>query len=193
MAAAAQQVPGGRTAEAHPLERATDAGPVARRALLFSRLILAGAGLSWIIALAALPFLPETIPVHWNIYGEADGFAGRLGGAFCLPVIITLTAVLLFVLPRFDRMRGTFQDSRDIYAIVSFSTVCLILGIQSVAMLSSTGMDVPVAIAFPVLLGFFFMVIGSLMPHIRRNTTIGIRLPWTIRDETVWKRTHERG
>ncbi len=193
MAAAAQQVPGGKTAEAHQPQRAADAGPVARRALLFSRLTFAIAGLSWIVALAALPYLPETIPVHWNIYGEADGFSGQLTGAFGLPALITLTAAFLVVLPRFDRMREAFEDSRDIYAMVTFSTVSLILGIQSVAMLSAVSTDVPVAVAFPILLGFFFMVIGSLMPYVRRNTTIGFRLPWTIRDDTVWKRTHEHG
>ena len=193
MAAAAQQVPAGKTPEAHPPERATDAGPVAKRALLFSRLTFAVVGLSWIVALAALPYLPETIPVHWNIYGEADGFSGRLTGAFSIPALITLTTALLVVLPRFDRMRETFEDSRDIYAMVTFSTVSLILGIQSIAMLSSAGMNVPVAVAFPILLGFFFIVIGSLMPYVRRNTTIGFRLPWTIRNEAVWKRTHEHG
>ncbi len=190
---AARQDPAGeKTAE--PEEKAAaDAGPVARRALIFSRLSLAGAGLSWIIALAALPYLPETIPVHWNFYGEPDGFSGRLAGAFGLPILITLTAVLLFMLPRSGRMRGTFEDSRDIYAIVGFAAVSLLLGIHTVAMLSSSGADVPVAFAFPVLLGFFFIVIGSLMPYLRRNTTVGFRLPWTIRNEMVWKRTHEHG
>lgn len=191
MAAAAQQVSAGKTAEASPPERAADAGPVVRRALLFSRLTLVVAGLSWIVALAALPYLPDTIPVHWNVYGEADVFSGRLSGAFGLPALITLTAALLIVLPRFDRMRETFEDSRDIYAMVTFSTVSLFLGIHSVAMLSSAGMNVPVAVAFPALLGFFFMVIGNLMPYVRRNTTIGFRLPWTIRNDAVWKRTHE--
>jgi uncharacterized membrane protein len=54
-------------------------------------------------------------------------------------------------------------------------------------------MGLPLTVVFPMLLGFFFIVVGSLMPHIRRNTTIGIRLPWTIRDETIWKKTHEHG
>jgi uncharacterized membrane protein len=193
MAAAACREPGRGSAEEHHPERADSTGPVARRAVLFSRLTLAVVGISWMVALAALPHLPDTVPVHWNLYGEADGFSDRLTGAFGLPAIITLIAVLLVLLPRFDRMRGSFEDSRDIYAIVTFSTVLLLLGIHAVAMLSSAGMGVPVAMAFPALLGFFFIVVGSLMPYIRRNTTVGIRLPWTIRDETVWKKTHEHG
>jgi uncharacterized membrane protein len=192
MAARVKHELGGRKAAVQP-ENAVDAGPVAGRAVLFSRLTLLVTGLSWLVAFAALPYLPETIPVHWNVYGEADGFAGRLAGAFGLPIIITLTAILLVVLPRFDRMRVSFDDARDIYAIVLFATVSLLLGIEVTTLLSSAGMDLPLAVVLPVLLGFFFIVVGRLMPHIRRNTTIGIRLPWTVRDEMVWKKTHEHG
>ncbi len=192
MAAARQRETEGQKAIV-PQEKATDTGPVARRAALFSGLTYAVAGLSWIVAVAALPYLPEIIPVHWNMYGEADGFAGRLPGAFGIPVIITLITILLVALPRFDRMRDSSDDNRDIYSIVTFSTVSLLLGIEASALLSSSGMDLPLAVVFPVLLGFFFIVVGSLMPYIRRNTTIGFRLPWTVRDETVWKKTHEHG
>ncbi|OPX64296.1 MULTISPECIES: SdpI family protein [unclassified Methanoregula] len=169
------------------------AGPVERRTALFLYLTLAVVGLSWITGIVALPYLPEIIPVHWNIYGEPDGFAGRLAGTFGLPAIMTLVALLLVVLPRFERMREQFEESRDIYTMVVFAAMCLLLGIHITALLSSAGLDLPVAVAFPVLLGFFFIVIGSLMPSIRRNTTVGFRLPWTVRDDTVWRRTHEHG
>jgi uncharacterized membrane protein len=55
------------------------------------------AGLSWIIAIVALPYLSETIPIHWNSYGEADGFAQRAHRAFSFSALITLTAVFLTV------------------------------------------------------------------------------------------------
>lgn len=189
----APQEPAGRSAAIRREDDAAGAAPVARRQALFLHLTFAVVGLSWIVAIAALPYLPETIPVHWNMYGEPDGFANRLVGIFGLPAIMTLTAILLLILPRFDRYRMTFDESRDIYTIVVFASICLLFGVHVIAALSSAGWDLPVGVAFPVLLGFFFCVIGSLMPSIRRNTTVGIRLPWTVRDETVWRKTHERG
>jgi uncharacterized membrane protein len=192
MAAAPQKrEEGDRPAE--PQIRSRETGPVARRAVLFSQLTYAVVGLAWLVALAALPYLPETIPIHWNLYGEADGFAGRLVGAFALPVIMALTLILLVVLPRFDRMRVAFDDSCDIYAIITFATVSLLFGIEILTLLSSSGMDLPMGAIFPGLLGFFFIVTGSLMPYLRRNTTAGIRLPWTIRSEKVWDETHKHG
>ncbi|MFA5266928.1 MAG: SdpI family protein [Methanoregula sp.] len=192
MAAAAQRkTEGQKTAVSQ--EKATEAGPVTGREILFSRLTWAVVGLSWIIALAALPYLPEVMPVHWSLFGEADGFTGRLPGAFGLPVIITLTVVLLRVLPRFEQMKEGLGAAKDIYQILLFSSVTLLLVIEMVTLLSSAGTDVPLAVIIPILLGVFFIVMGGLMPSLPRNTTIGFRLPWTIRDEMVWKRTHEHG
>jgi len=39
-------------------------------------------------------------------------------------------------------------------------------------------------------LGILFIVIGNYMGQIRPNYTFGIRIPWTLADETVWKKPH---
>jgi uncharacterized membrane protein len=174
-------------------ETAGTSGPVTDRALLYSRLTWVVVGLAWLIALTALPNLPEIIPVHWNIYGEADGFAERFIGAISFPVLITLTAIILIIIPRFETMRYAFVQVRDIYSIISFSTICMLLCLEIISLLSSAGTDLPIAILFPMFLGLLFIVIGSLMPHVGRNTLIGFRLPWTLHDDVVWKETHERG
>ena len=170
-----------------------DQGPVERRTVLYVRLTWIVVGLAWLITLAFLPSLPETIPVHWNIFGEADMFAGGLYGAFSIPVILTFTAVVLLNLPRFEQMRQSMDSVRDIYSIMIFSLVSFLLALQVMLLLTSVGIDLPVALTLSLMLGFLFIVIGSLLPHIRRNTSMGIRLPWTIRDERVWKMTHEHG
>jgi uncharacterized membrane protein len=49
------------------------------------------------------------------------------------------------------------------------------------------------ATIFSLLIGFLFIAMGGMTPHIRRNTIMGIRLPWTLASEEVWNRTHEYG
>lgn len=167
--------------------------PISRRAAFFSFLTWGMVGLSYLVALIFLPSLPETIPVHWNLFGEADGFSSRFSGVFGLPVIITLTALLLWVLPRFEKMKQSLDKARDLYQIVIFSIISILLALEIVVLIFASGMKLPVAIIVPMLLGVLFIIIGSLLPYIGRNTTIGIRLPWTLRDDEVWKKTHERG
>jgi uncharacterized membrane protein len=46
-----------------------------------------------------------------------------------------------------------------------------------------------------VILGIavLFFFIGLMMPKIKKNYTIGIRLPWTLHSEAVWDKTHQFG
>lgn len=168
-----------------------DGGPIARRTALFMRLTWGIIFLSWIVAVLTLPILPEVIPVHWNMYGEADGFSGRIIGAFGLPVIITLTMFLLMVLPRYDSVQISLESFRDIYAMMLFTVMLLLFSVELIAFASAVGFGLPVAVVMPAMIGLLFVVMGALMPHLGRNTTIGIRLPWTVRNETVWTKTHQ--
>src|SRR6185369_6560167 len=39
-------------------------------------------------------------------------------------------------------------------------------------------------------LGAFFMILGLIMPRVRRNPWIGVRTPWTLASDENWARTH---
>lgn len=43
---------------------------------------------------------------------------------------------------------------------------------------------------FPIFLGLLFAVIGNFMPKTRRNSTIGIKVSWTLASEENWNATH---
>jgi len=168
-------------------------GCITGRAERFRYMTLAIVILSYAMAILILPILPDVIPVHWNIRGEADGFAASFPGAFGLPVIITLIAVLFILLPKYDRRYAGFEQSKDIYAIILFATTGFLLVMELIFLLIGAGYDLPVITIVPALIGFLFIVLGSLMPYIHRNTTMGIRLPWTMKSEDVWKKTHDHG
>ena len=171
--------------------RTGDEGPVARRSARFMRLTWGIVFLAWVVAFLALPSLPEVIPVHWNAFGNADAFANRIPGAFGMPGIMTLTMMLLMVLPRNDSMQVSLAPFRDIYAMVLFSLMLLLFCVELTALGIAMGLGIPIAVVMPVLIGVLFVVLGGLLPQIGRNRTMGIRLPWTIRDDVVWKKTHE--
>lgn len=170
-----------------------DSGPVARRSARFMRLTWGVVVLSWILAILALPYLPDVIPIHWGLYGEPNGFADKFSGILGLPVVITLVMVLMIVLPRFNSVEFSLDAFRDIYAMLIFATIALIFSIEAMVIVSALGVGLPVVTIISLLIGFLFIAMGGLMPHIGRNTTMGIRLPWTLASEEVWNRTHEYG
>lgn len=174
-------------------DAAGSSSPVARRSAQFMRLAWGIVILSWIVAILALPHLPEVIPIHWGLHGEPNGFADRFTGMLGLPAITTILMAILLVMPRFDSVQVTLLPFRDSYAIIIFATVTLVFCIEVMTLAIAMGAGLPVVTIISVLMGFLFIVMGSLMPHIGRNTTVGIRLPWTLKSDEVWRRTHEYG
>lgn len=181
------------TQERQPPDAAGSSSPVALRSARFMRLAWGVVILSWIVAILALPHLPEVIPIHWGLHGEPNGFADRFTGMLGLPVIATILMAVLLVMPRFDSVQVSLLPFRDSYAIIIFATVTIVFCIEVMTLAIAMGAGLPVVTIVSVLMGFLFIVMGSLMPHIGRNTTVGIRLPWTLKSDEVWRRTHEYG
>ncbi|MCX6685079.1 MAG: SdpI family protein [Methanoregula sp.] len=48
-------------------------------------------------------------------------------------------------------------------------------------------------LTMPVMIGGLFVYIGFLMEHAEPNWFVGIRTPWTMSSEMVWKKTHQKG
>ena len=53
--------------------------------------------LLWALVIYFYPQLPDTVPIHFNLHGEADGFGNRQT-MFLLPVIATLLFTILTAL-----------------------------------------------------------------------------------------------
>jgi uncharacterized membrane protein len=65
------------------------------------------------------------------------------------------------------------------------------LGALHVLMLGlALGWPIDSARAFPILIGALFVGIGNLMPRVRPNWFVGVRTPWTLSSDEVWRRTH---
>lgn len=59
--------------------------------------------LLWFVAIWHYPDLPETIPVHYNLAGEADGF-GEKKNIFLLPIIGTVQYVVISFLQEYPHL-----------------------------------------------------------------------------------------
>ena len=43
------------------------------------------------------------------------------------------------------------------------------------------------------ILGVMMLIIGNIMPKARRNSMIGLRTPWSMKNEEVWKKSQHFG
>jgi len=143
--------------------------------------------LAWIIA---YPKLPDQVPIHWNLNGEADGFETRISAMFSTLGIMVLVYVSMAFLPKVDPRKSNYQYFSKSYNIMMNVLLGVFFVINLFVIFNAVGYDVPIATMGPLVVGIIFMVLGNYMPQVRSNFFIGIRNPWTLSSDEVWKKTH---
>jgi len=136
--------------------------------------------------------LPEKIPMHWNIKGEINSYGGKSFVWFTalLPLVIYL---LMIYVPEIDPKRESYKKHKKAYEILMNILVPFFIVVHWITIFSALGHQISVGRIIPIGVGILFIVIGNYMGQIRPNYTFGIKIPWTLANETVWKKTHRVG
>jgi uncharacterized membrane protein len=135
------------------------------------------------------PYLPQQVAVHWNYKGAPDDFDQKSYGAFILPGIMILLYVLTMILPKIDPKKNNYQRFQNTYYRIMNGILLFLFLMQVVQIASSLGKVNPIYVV-PELVGLLFILIGNFSPKFKHNYFIGVRTPWTLASEDVWKKTH---
>ena len=143
-----------------------------------------------VFALAVYPSLPARIPTHWDMAGRPDGYSSRWVGAFVAPSVALLIWLALLGLRRVDPRKEHYARFEDTYRFFVNLIVLFLAVIQVLSLGFALGWPVDMGRAVLAAVGVLFMGLGNYMPRIRSNWWIGIRTPWTLESEAVWRKTH---
>ncbi|MCQ9284559.1 MULTISPECIES: SdpI family protein [Priestia] len=142
---------------------------------------------AWVIA---LPHLPATMPIHWGANGEADGFATKINAMILTVGIMVLIYFIIAFVPRIDPRKENYKYFSKTYNIVLNAVLLLFFFVNMSTILQGLGYNVPMSYIAPIMAGLVFIIIGNYLQRVRSNYFMGIRTPWTLSNETVWKKTH---
>jgi uncharacterized membrane protein len=139
------------------------------------------------------PRLPETIPTHWNMDGQPDGWSSRAFGAWITPVILLGMWALFRLLPAIDPRGANYAKFGGAFEAIIDSLMLFLLGMHIVILRAGLGYPVQIERIVPFGVGVLLIVIGNLLPRCRPNWFVGIRTPWTLSSDRVWEKTHRFG
>lgn len=146
----------------------------------------------FITSMIVWDLVPKTVPIHFNIYGEADDFGPKWIILYLLPAIALGMYVILLLLPYIDPKRRIKTSQKPIAAIRVVTSVFFV-GLYSIIVLISLGQEVAIETYILIAVGFLFLVVGNYLNSVKQNYFIGIRTPWALENSTVWKKTHRLG
>ena len=137
--------------------------------------------------------LPPEVTTHWGLSGEPDGWSGRTSAVLLLPAIGAGLALMLSVLPRIDPRRESYQLHGSTYWLVANASLVFLAAVHVAAIGANLGWPIRMERLVGIGGGALLILIGNLMTRMRPNWFMGIRTPWTLSSETVWRKTHRIG
>ncbi len=147
----------------------------------------------FLAAIAAWPFAPDRLPVHWNLQGEVDGYAGKATGLLLVPAITLGIYLLLLWLPRIDPRYANYVRFEGTYLAIRVTLVMFLTLLYGATLLAAFGQPIDVGLVISLGVGGLFVVLGSLVHRLQPNWFVGIRTPWTLSSDLAWKKTHRVG
>ncbi len=150
--------------------------------------------LAIIIGIYFYPVLPDSMASHWNGNGVVNGHMPKFWGVFLMPLILIGMFLLLRYLPKLDPLRRNvdgFMGHYNIFIIIFalFLFYIYVLTLFFNIYTNAQNMFIYFAPAFAILIYYC----GILISNAKRNWFIGIRNPWTLSSDYVWKETHRLG
>lgn len=151
----------------------------------------------WILTLAPLaaaalayPFLPEEIPVGWEFSGAADAF-GPKASIFLTAALPAAIQLMMAALPKIDPRGDNYARFARAYRALRVVLALFGLGLTAVQLASSLpGTRLNAAGLAAAGMGAMLAAVGNYLPKLRPNFLCGIRTPWTLASEGVWRKTH---
>ncbi len=132
--------------------------------------------------------LPDTIPIHWGISGNADAVAGPWVVVLLLPLLL-LAMQWFCVWITFRDPRTREQNPKALQLALWCVPISSIFS-SSIIYVGALGNGLSLFRLIPILIGTLFIIVGNYMPKITPNSHLGIKTPWTFHSEENWRATH---
>jgi uncharacterized membrane protein len=137
--------------------------------------------------------LPPTMATHWGLNGAPDGYSSRLVAVSIMPVVLLVMTLLFNVLPKVDPRRENYAKFFSSYWLIANAVIVFLLVAHAMIIASGLGVDVKIDRLMPLGVGLLFVFLGNYLTRVEPNWFVGIRTPWTLSSDTVWRRTHRTG
>lgn len=131
--------------------------------------------------------LPAEVPIHWNYLGEADNSIPKLW-VFGLPILLMLLNVFTNTKILSNPKNSGYSKAIAFVGVWGVPAISIIF--VPISLLTAMGVGIAVNTVASLIVGAIILICGNYLPKTRRNNVVGLKLPWTLKDDDNWNRTH---
>lgn len=151
----------------------------------------------WVVWIATIVYsaivyryLPAHMATHFSASGQPNQYSSRFWGVAITPLIMLAMVLLWMVLWRIDPKRRNYTTFWPTYRLVGGGILVLLAVVQVWMLQRDLGSAWASIRIIPTLIGALLVLLANLLPRVQPNWWLGIRTPWTLSSEKVWRKTH---
>ncbi len=145
-----------------------------------------------------IPTLPDEIPMNIG----SDGNITSWGSKYSLWLFASIPLIIFASYKVYEHFANRLNSDRDnsgderiiLLLIIALFSYIAILYTEMIRTMEYNEVDSDFFLKGIMLgMGVLMLGIGNYLPRIHKNRSLGIRLPWTLKNEEVWDKTHQFG
>ncbi len=155
--------------------------------------------LSLTLSVTLILLMPEQVPMHYGMDGSPDRLGSRWENLL-FPICTVAMGIGVALSAKAQRKKGE-NSNEKIFLVTGIVTMLFWVALSLYMMISCVkhgtllpAQDGATGIK-PILggMGILFAVLGFFMPKAKRNSTFGIRTPWSQSNDVVWYQSQRFG
>ena len=151
--------------------------------------------LNLVVDAAFLVLAPDQVAVHFGASGEADRIGSKYEHLWFPALALAFGLGLPFIAKRSDAHDGDKLLKADVVLLALMAVFSLFVFADG---LSSSGspfaaLDLNVGRGAALVAGIAFVICGNIMPKSDRNEAFGLRTPWSLSNDEVWRKSQRFG
>jgi uncharacterized membrane protein len=144
----------------------------------------------FVAILIAYSQLPNRVPTHWNMQGQANDYSAKWTLFLIGPGLMAGILLLFYLLPWLSPKDWEVDAFQFTYLYIMVVLVSMLAYFTGVSLWVGLGYAANVDRAIVGGVCLLFALLGNVMGKVRRNFYIGVRTPWALANERVWNATH---
>lgn len=137
--------------------------------------------------------LPPQVATHWGVQGAPDGWSSRTSTVLFGPIAILAMTLILWALPAIDPKRENYAKFATVFRLLVNVGITFVFVVHLAVLANGAGAPVNVVRVLGASIGVLLIIVGNYLGRLRPNWFFGIRTPWTLSSEEVWRKTHRVG
>ena len=163
-----------------------------------------------VITAVVLRFMPDSVPMHYDINGNIDRWGSKYENFIFPLMIVVFTLFWLCLISYYNRKQKRAenekyaQEATDNAGFLYYTAVgmALMFGIMQCVMLYSAyakpgsaakTFSIDTMMVINVLMGLFIVALGVMLPKTNINSIFGVRTVWSTDNEEVWAMSNRAG